>query len=165
MATGSASKKLFLKIERLVRARMLSEKVISLQSLRDLHREQPAKILVVEDDEILRKSLRRILESESYHVVTAQDATELSTVVENFLFDLIIMDVGLPWINGFELAELMKQHDQIKHIPLVFISGHSEVEMIKKGFRVGADDYLTKPFDLEKVKKTVRTLLYLNASG
>lgn len=157
------SKSLFAKIERLVRERMVSEKVVSIADLRALKKKQPAKILIVEDDEIVRKSLKRILESDSYQVITAEDATELSSVVENFMFDLIIMDVGLPWINGFELAEMMKQHVHIKNIPLVFISGHSEKDMIKKGFAVGADDYLTKPVDLEKVKKTVKTLLYLNA--
>jgi two-component system, OmpR family, aerobic respiration control protein ArcA len=157
------SKALFAKIEKLVRERMISEKVVSLGDLKSIKRKQAPRILVVEDDDIVRKSLKRILESESYHVVTAEDATELSVVVENMLFDLILMDVGLPWIDGFELAQLMKQHDQIKNIPLVFISGHSEKDMMRKGFSVGADDYLTKPFDLEKVKKTVKTLLYLNS--
>lgn len=157
------SRGLMSKIEGLVRERMLSEKVVSIQDLKSLKKRQNPRILVIEDDEFVRRSLQRILESEKYTVVTAEDATQLSQVVESFLFDLILLDVGLPWVNGFELAAMMKQHEQIKHIPLIFISGHNEMDMIKKGFSVGADDYLTKPFEIEKVKKTVMTLLQLNS--
>jgi two-component system aerobic respiration control protein ArcA len=163
MSKSADSKNLLSKIESLARERMTSGKLVSFDDLKSLRKKQSPRILIVEDDEIVLKSLRRILESEDYRVVTAEDARELALVVEEFFFDLIMLDVGLPWVNGFELAEMMKEHPEIRKIPLVFISGHSDVETIKKGFAVGADDYITKPFDLAKIKKTIYTLLELNS--
>ncbi|MGE0526017.1 MAG: PleD family two-component system response regulator, partial [Bdellovibrionales bacterium] len=75
--------------------------------------------------------------------------------------DLIILDIGLPWINGFELAEMMKAHPDLKDIPLIFLSARTSDQDVKRGFDVGADDYITKPFDIEKVKRTVNTLVHL----
>jgi two-component system aerobic respiration control protein ArcA len=72
------------------------------------------------------------------------------------------MDVGLPWINGFELATMMKSNEDLRHIPIVFLSGHADREMIQKGFSVGANDYITKPFEVDKVQKTIQTLLELS---
>ena len=163
MSKSADSKSLLGKIEKLARERMTAGDVVSFDDLRSLRKKDAARILVVEDDEIVRKSIRKILESENYRVVTAEDARELGQVVEEFFFDLIILDVGLPWVNGYELAEMMKEHPDIKQIPLIFISGHSDMENIKKGFEVGADDYITKPFEMREVKKTVRTLLELNS--
>ncbi len=76
--------------------------------------------------------------------------------------DLIVLDVGLPWINGFELAEMMKANEDLSEIPLVFLSARTSDEDIKRGFAVGASDYIKKPFDIEKVKRTVNTLIHLN---
>ena len=163
MSKSADSKSLLNKIEKLARERMTAGDVVSFDDLRSLRKKDAARILVVEDDEIVRKSIQKILESENYRVVTAEDARELGQVVEEFFFDLIILDVGLPWVNGYELAEMMKEHEDLQQIPLIFISGHSDIENIKKGFEVGADDYITKPFEMSVVKKTVRTLLELNS--
>lgn len=157
------SKSLLSKIEALAKERMTSGQVVQFDDLKSLRRKQAPRVLIIEDDEMVRNSLKRILESEKYRVVTAEDARELTQVVEEFFFDLILLDVGLPWINGFELAKMMKEHPEIRGIPLVFISGHSDTKTIKDGFSVGADDYITKPFELEKVKKTVRVLLELHS--
>jgi two-component system aerobic respiration control protein ArcA len=92
----------------------------------------------------------------------AADGAELSTVLDDKPIDLIILDVGLPWLNGFELAQLLKEHKDLKSIPLVFVSGKSSEEDLKKAFELGANDYIKKPFDIEKLKKTVRTLLEIN---
>jgi two-component system aerobic respiration control protein ArcA len=151
------------KIELLTRKRIMAEEVVSIQTLKSLKGTAVPTILVVEDDESMRRALRRIFESEGYKVIMAQDATELSEVFDDnsTSIQLILMDVGLPWVNGFELAEMMKEHKDIKKIPIVFLSGHADQEMIRRGFSVGADDYITKPFELETVKRTIRTLLEL----
>lgn len=121
----------------------------------------PATLLVIEDDETMRAALKRIFESEGYRVITAADGTQLSSVLEDQSLDMIILDIGLPWINGFELAELMKDHADLKRIPLIFISGLTSDADVKRGFEVGADDYIKKPFDVEKIKKTVNALMKL----
>jgi two-component system aerobic respiration control protein ArcA len=118
-------------------------------------------ILLIEDDETIRSALRRVFENEGYRVLAAADGTQLSTVLDDAPVDLIMLDIGLPWINGIELAEMMKAHQDLKDIPLIFLSGRTGDADIKKGFDVGCDDYIKKPFDIEKVKRTVNTLIHL----
>jgi two-component system aerobic respiration control protein ArcA len=110
----------------------------------------------------MRHAIKRILESEGHVTKLAADGTELSTALDDHPVDLILMDVGLPWINGFELAQMMKEHRDLKKIPLVFVSGKASDDDMKKAFDIGADDYIKKPFDVDKLKKTVNTLLKIN---
>ncbi len=150
------------KIEKLAKERMSKEKVVDLGDLRRMKsRPEPWSILVIEDDETIRQALKRIFESDGLRVVVAADGTQLSDVLDGHAIDLIILDIGLPWINGYELAEMMKSHDGLKNIPLIFVSGRTGEADIKRGFEVGADDFIKKPFDIEKLKKTVHTLLSL----
>jgi Response regulators consisting of a CheY-like receiver domain and a winged-helix DNA-binding domain len=156
------TKDLVSKIEKITKARIASQDVVSLDQFREAKKKlDPSVILVIEDDETMRMALKRILESEGYVIKMAADATELSTVLDDQPVDLILMDVGLPWINGFELAQMLKEHKDLKKIPLVFVSGKATDEDMKKAFDIGADDYIKKPFDVEKLKKTVHTLLKL----
>ncbi|RME15121.1 MAG: response regulator [Bdellovibrio sp.] len=153
------------KIEHITRQRIAKSKVVSLKEYKKLQsRKKTPTLLIIEDDETMRKSFKRLFEEEGYHVITAADGTQLSSLADNTELDLILLDVGLPWINGFELAQLMKEHDDLKDIPLIFVSGRTDPEDLKRGFAVGADDYIKKPFDLEKIKKSVRVLLELNNS-
>ena len=157
------AKELVAKIERLARERMASGEVVDLKSVRDLkNRKAKPSVLIIEDDETMRAALKRILESEGLDVRTAADGTQLGEAIGDKPIDLIILDVGLPWINGLELAKLLREHDSLKDIPLVFISGKTSEFDVKRGFEAGADDYIKKPFEIDKVKKTIRTLLELN---
>ncbi len=150
------------KIERLTKARMSEGGVVEMSDLRKLKaRVTPRVILVIEDDETIRAALKRVLEGEGYRVLAAADGTQLSAVLDDNPVDLIMLDVGLPWINGFELAEMMKANDDLSEIPLVFLSARNGEADVKRGFAVGADDYITKPFDIEKIKRTVHTLIEL----
>jgi two-component system, OmpR family, aerobic respiration control protein ArcA len=160
------AKELVAKIERLARERMASGEVVDLKSVRDLkNRKVKPSVLIIEDDETMRAALKRILESEGLDVRTAADGTQLGEAIGDKPVDLIILDVGLPWINGLELAKLLREHDSLKNIPLVFISGKTSEFDVKRGFEAGADDYIKKPFEIDKVKKTIRTLLELNKEG
>lgn len=168
MSTGSGgrgkinTRELVNKIEKLTRERMAKNDVVSLDELRRLkNAETPRSLLIIEDDEAIRAALKRVFEGEGYRVITAADGTQLTTVLDDNPIDLILLDIGLPWINGFELCEMMKQHEDLQDIPLVFLSGRTSDADIKHGFSVGADDYITKPFDIDKVKKTVKTLIEL----
>ena len=157
------AKDLVAKIERLARERMASGEVVDLKSVRDFkNRKVKPSVLVIEDDETMRAALKRILESEGLDVRTAADGTQLGEAIGDKPIDLIILDVGLPWINGLELAKLLREHDSLKEIPLVFISGKTSEFDVKRGFEAGADYYIKKPFEIDKVKKTIRTLLELN---
>ncbi|MEK2689735.1 response regulator [Bdellovibrio sp. GT3] len=157
------TKDLVNKIEKITKARIASQDVVDLDQFREAKKKlDPKIILVIEDDETMRSAMKRILESEGYVTKLAADATELSTVLDDHPVDLILLDVGLPWVNGFELAQLLKEHKDLKKIPLVFVSGKASEEDMKKAFELGADDYIKKPFDVDKLKKTVETLLKLN---
>lgn len=157
------TKDLVNKIEKITKERMTKESVVDLGSFRDLKKkETPKTILVIEDDETMRGAIKRIFESDGMNVKTAADGTQLSIVLDDTPIDLIILDIGLPWINGLELARLLKEHEDLKQIPLVFVSGKTSELDVKRGFDAGADDYIKKPFDIEKIKKTVSTLLKLN---
>jgi two-component system aerobic respiration control protein ArcA len=157
------AKDLINKIEKLTRSRMLSEDVVSLDNFRDLKKKtDPSCILVIEDDETMRAAMKKIFEMDGYIVRVAADGTELSTTLDEVTPDLILMDVGLPWLNGFELGQMLKEHKDLKQIPLVFVSGKTGDEDVKKAFEIGADDYVKKPFEIDKLKKTVETLLKIN---
>ena len=152
------------KIEKLAKSRMKSQEVVSLDQFRDLkNKVDPKMILVIEDDETMRTAIKRILESEGFTVRTAAEGTELSTALDDVSPDLILLDVGLPWINGLELGQMLKEHPDLKKIPLVFISGNASPEDMQRAFAIGADDFLQKPFDTDNLKRTVATLLKINS--
>lgn len=156
------TKDLVKKIEKLTKERMREGDVIDLSDLRRLkERKTQRTILIIEDDETIRAALKRVFEGDGYRVLAASDGTQLSQVLDDAPVDLIMLDVGLPWINGFELAEMMKAHDDLSEIPLVFLSARTSDADVKRGFEVGADDYIKKPFDIEKVKRTINTLIHL----
>ena len=151
------------KIAKITKSRMAKEEVVSLDNFRDLKKKtDPNVILVIEDDETMRSAMKKIFEMDGYVVKLAADGTELSTVLDDIPPDLIILDVGLPWLNGFELGQMLKEHKDLKNIPLVFVSAKTSEEDIKRAFDLGANDYIKKPFDIDKLKKSVETLLKLN---
>lgn len=157
------TQELIQKIEKLAKQRMTSDPVVSLDQFRELKRKtEPKTLLIIEDDTSMQAALIRMLEPEGYILRMARDATELSNLIDDTGIDLILIDIGLPWINGFELAEMLKQHRTLKEIPLVFISGQATEEDVKKAFQIGADDFIKKPFDVQKLRKTIQVLLKIN---
>lgn len=149
------------KIERLTKQRMAEQPVVSLDQFRDAQKKMnPKNILIIEDDETQRLSLKRILESAGYQPLLVADSAELTAILDkDEEFHLIIMDIGLPWINGFELAEMMKEHRDLKKIPLIFLSGQAEQADFDRAREVGAADYIKKPFDIDKLKEVIAKLL------
>lgn len=157
------TKDLVQKIEKITKEKITQADVVSLEEYRNLmKKEEPHTLLVIEDDETMRMALKRLFESDGYKVLPAADGTQLSSVLDDHMVDLIIMDVGLPWINGYELAKLLKEHNELKKIPLIFVSGKTSELDVKRGFEVGADDYIKKPFDIDKMRKAVKTLLKIS---
>ena len=157
------TKDLIAKIEKITKEKVLQESVVSLDDFRQLKKKQdPKTILVIDDDETMRLAFKRILEAEGFRAKLAADGTQLSVVLDDAPIDLIILDVGLPWINGLELAKLLKEHDDLKSIPLIFVSGRTSEFDVKRGFEAGADDYIKKPFEAETITKTVNALLKLS---
>jgi len=142
---------------------LLKKDVVDLNELRKLKEIKPPKnVLVVDDEASIRNSLKRILESQGYNVFLASEGAELSSVASSYDISLILLDINLPWVDGYELCKLMKNDSVLKNIPVIFVSGYSSKDHIKKGFDVGCDDYITKPFNIDDICRAVKTLLNIN---
>lgn len=162
---GISTKKLAAEIERIKKDKIAKSKVISLEEYRKVHKKkEPKRILVVDDDSSTRSVLKRLFEKEGYEVLLAQDGTELVKILETEIITLVLLDINLPWVDGFELCKLLKEHDDLKDVPIVFISGRkSEIDK-KHAFKLGAHDYITKPFNIKEISDTVRTLVNLHSA-
>lgn len=151
-----ADKTLRRQVENIKRQKIISKKVVSLNDFRELQKAiETRSILVVDDDEIMRNGLKRILEAEGYKVLVASDGMELSKILENSRFDMILLDVNLPWVDGYELCRLIKGNIQLKEIPIVMVSARKTKEDVQKGAEAGCNDYVTKPFDIDNITSVV----------
>jgi putative two-component system response regulator len=121
--------------------------------------EQKEKILVVEDDVMNNRLLTTVLNRLGYSVETAYDGISGMEKVETFLPDLILLDLNLPRLNGFEVARRLKQNEKTKIIPIVVVSSFSEVENRINALEAGADDFLAKPIDQVELSARVKSLL------
>ncbi|UCC40034.1 MAG: sigma-54-dependent Fis family transcriptional regulator, partial [Candidatus Aminicenantes bacterium] len=115
------------------------------------------KILVIDDEAGIRSSLRGILEDEGYSVKTTETGEEGLNFLKAQNFDLILLDIWLPEMDGIEALKKIKMHEE--NAPVVMISGHGTVETAVKATKLGAYDFLEKPLTLEKVVLTVKNAL------
>lgn len=107
------------------------------------------KILLVEDDLILGETIEELLLDEKFEVVWVKDGQEAlnSTFIQEF--DIFLLDVNIPFINGFELLKELR--DSGDKTPSIYITANIDTQSLKKGFEVGADDYIKKPFDFDEL--------------
>ena len=106
-----------------------------------------AKILIVDDLPENIKVLGSILKNEGFNVAVANDGNMALKIATNIIPDLLLLDVMMPNMNGFELATLLSENETTKNIPIIFITAKNETEAIVEGFKLGAVDYITKPFN------------------
>jgi two-component system, sensor histidine kinase and response regulator len=116
------------------------------------------KILVVDDNATNLSLLEKILE-EDYLISIAQSGLESINIAKKFLPDLILLDVNMPGIDGFETCRQLKSNKNTCHIPVVFITARAEPDDIIQGFKEGGVDYITKPFNYSEVVARVQTHL------
>lgn len=117
------------------------------------------KILVVDDQPINVHLLKRMLEREDMDVRTAQSGQQCLDEVERELPDIILLDVMMPGMDGIEVCQRLKQSEETKAIPIIFISARSSKEGRLEGLASGAVDYITKPIDLDETLARIRTQL------
>jgi len=116
-----------------------------------------SKILLVEDEETLASGLEYNLTEEGYAVTWAEDGKKALELFQAQVFDMIILDIMLPYIGGFELAR--KIREESPHMPILMLTARTKVKDRVKGLEIGADDYLTKPFHLEELLARIRVIL------
>lgn len=102
-------------------------------------------VLIADDEPDLKDLLQLQLESMGCRVLTAFDGLDTLSIASLNLPNLILLDVMMPVMDGFEVCRSLKADDRTKHIPVVFLSAATHTDTVKKGMNCGADDYLTKP--------------------
>lgn len=118
-----------------------------------------SKILLVEDNEMNRDMLSRRLKKKGYAVTVAVDGENGVLLAQSLLPDLILMDMSLPVIDGWEASRRIKTAPLTRHIPIIALTAHAMAEDRQKALQVGCDDYDTKPVDLNRLLAKINALL------
>ncbi len=117
------------------------------------------KILVIDDDFAINELIKINLELQGYQIVQAYNGTEGYALAKQETPSLIILDVMMPEVDGFTVAQRIRQCEEISETPIIMLTALSELNNKVNGFNLGVDDYLTKPFEIEELIVRVRALL------
>lgn len=117
------------------------------------------KILVVDDDLAINELIKVNLELSGYGVIQAYDGVNGFALAKQELPSLIILDCMMPEVDGFTVAQRIRQNEETKEIPILMLTALSQLNDKVKGFNIGVDDYLCKPFEMEELQVRVRALL------
>ncbi|XGB42234.1 MAG: response regulator transcription factor [Nodosilinea sp. LVE1205-7] len=115
------------------------------------------KVLVVEDDGAVVQALQSLLASYDYAVDVAPDGEAALTLAETFTYDLMVLDLMLPKLDGLTVCRRLRSQGQ--HLPILLLAGHGEAQQQATALHAGADDYVLKPFDAEEFMARVQALL------
>jgi len=116
------------------------------------------RVLVVDDDRNLRKIISTNLELAGFAVETASDGPEALSMIENLQPDIVLLDLMMPYMDGYEVAKRIRNHQNpsIANVPIIILTAKGETEDKLRGFEAGADDYITKPFGPQELLARVR---------
>ncbi|CAM2910160.1 Response regulator receiver domain-containing protein [Flavobacterium succinicans] len=117
------------------------------------------KILLVDDEPNILMSLEYTFKKHNFEVFVARDGQEALDIVQNQLPDVIILDVMMPLVDGYETLRQIKKNDKLQHCKVIFLSAKNKEKDIEKGLALGADLYLLKPFSIKKLVEQVQALL------
>lgn len=123
-----------------------------------------SKILIVDDNPQNLQVLAKILQEKNFEIEFATSGIGAMEWLENQKFDLILLDINMPEIDGFEVCKRIRKKKQFNHMPIIFLTADINRESILKGFKCGAQDYVTKPFDSGELIERVNTHLTLKKS-
>jgi two-component system OmpR family response regulator len=121
------------------------------------------RVLIIEDDPVLADGLTRSLRHADYAVDCVQDGEQADHVLTAHSYDVVILDLGLPKLSGFEVLRRLRRRSSL--VPVLVLSARDALSDRVKGLDLGADDYLTKPFDLPELEARVRALIRRGQSG
>ncbi len=109
------------------------------------------KILVVDDSSMFRDIVKFTLTMADHEIITAVDGIDGVKMAKETMPDLILLDILMPNMNGYEACEILKQDELTKHIPIFILSSEGQMKDMDKAFQVGADNYIIKPFNPKKL--------------
>ncbi len=118
-------------------------------------------ILVIEDDEMLNAGICFNIQNNNWQTVSSYNIKDAKNIIKESKVDLILLDVNLPDGNGFEFSKIIKEKF---NIPFVFLTAHNLDDEVLKGLELGADDYITKPFNIKILLKKIELILNRNSS-
>ncbi|MGE6605460.1 response regulator transcription factor [Halomonas sp. NPDC076908] len=117
------------------------------------------KVLVVDDEPNIVLSLEFLMEQAGFEVVTAEDGEQALARVEDTRPDLLLLDISLPGISGFDVLERLRSKEATAQLPIIMLTAHGRDVEREKGMALGADDYITKPFSTQSLVEKVKALL------
>ena len=118
-----------------------------------------SKILVVDDDTAINELIKINLELSGYDVISAYDGIQGFTLAKQEMPDLIVLDVMMPDVDGYTVAKRVRENGATKNIPILMLTAMGQLQDKVKGFDIGVDDYLVKPFEMEELQVRIRALL------
>lgn len=118
-------------------------------------------ILVVDDNKENLKVVSNYLKDKGYKIALALDGKNALNILETNKIDLILLDIMMPEMDGFEVCEIIKSNDKTEEIPIIFLTARTETDDIVKGFQLGGVDYITKPFRKEELYARVNNHVQL----
>ena len=119
----------------------------------------PYTILVAEDQQHVRSLVEYKLRNSGFVVISVEDGNAALQKVEEIIPDLVLLDVMMPLMTGFEVLSAMKKNQKTKDIPILMVTAQSKEDEVLKGLELGADDYITKPFSPNELVARVKTVL------
>src|SRR5215813_1824630 len=122
---------------------------------------ESASILVVDDEELNSEGLTRRLQRHGYGVTAAKSGREAIELAGERRFDLVLLDIMMPGMNGLEVLKLLRRVDSLIDLPVIMVTARGESEDIVEALELGANDYVTKPLDVPVVLARIRTQLAL----
>ena len=114
-------------------------------------------ILIVEDDRLVRENLNELLSAEGYECSVAEDGLQALNSIKKFIPDLIITDIMMPYMDGFELIDRIRKNKKTELTPVIFLSAKTNRSDIREGMNLGADDYIPKPFSADDLLSAIKT--------
>lgn len=117
------------------------------------------KILIVDDEPNIVMSLEYVFKKQNFEVYIARDGSEALEIVKNQTPNVILLDIMMPNVDGYQTLEHIKQNSSLKNTKVVFLTAKNKVSDIEKGLELGADKYLTKPFSVKKVVSEILELI------
>jgi DNA-binding response OmpR family regulator len=122
-------------------------------------------VLLAEDDDAITQIVVAALEGEGFRIQCVSDGIAAINTILETRPDVILLDLMLPQLDGYNICRMVRKADSVHHTPILVISGRASVEDRLRAFEVGADDYVTKPFDLEELLARVEAVLLRSRQG
>jgi len=123
------------------------------------------RVLVVDDEPNILLSLEFLMQQAGFEVTTAEDAEQAQVLICQQVPDLILLDISLPGMSGFDLLEQLRADDATRQLPVVMLTAHGREVEKEKGMALGASDYITKPFSTRELVSRVQALLESGNGG